>query len=134
MDPSQGPSGLAALLTSMVSCPVVVLHSGADLDRPYALMESTELMEGVTLGDVLAEELGLEIPYDAMVLIEPLGYFDNQTVSGSKLGELLGLALLDVAHPSLPSKAGKRDVDGPDLGDPIVALSDFAQNCANRLQ
>lgn len=133
-DPAVDPSGLAALLTSMISVPLVVLHSDADIDRPYAFMETSEVMDGVILGDVLAEELELEVPYGAMILVEPRGFFDGQALSGNTFGELLGLALLDVAHPEAPTASNARRGEDSALGNPIVALSEFAQNTANRLQ
>lgn len=132
LTPDAKPSGLSAMLTAMISAPLVVLESKAPLDRPYAAMETVELMEGVSFGDVLAEELELEVPYGAMILIEPEGFFEMQSISGAKLGELLGLALLDVAHLNAPLNAGAQDAAG--LGNPIVALNDFVQNAANRVQ
>jgi hypothetical protein len=122
------------MLTAMISAPLVVLQSKAPLDRPYAAMETVELMEGVSFGDVLAEELELEVPYGAMILIEPEGFFETQSISGAKLGELLGLALLDVAHPNAPLNAGAGAEDAAGMGNPIVALNDFVQNAANRVQ
>ena len=134
MNPETKPSGLSAMLTAMISAPLVVLQSKAPLDRPYAAMETVELMEGVSFGDVLAEELELEVPYGAMILIEPEGFFETQSISGAKLGELLGLALLDVAHPNAPLNAGSAEQGAAGLGNPIVALNDFVQNAANRVQ
>lgn len=133
-DEAKEPSSLTALLTSMVGVPLVVLECDAETDRPYAFMETTEVMEGVILGDVLAEELELEVPYGAMILIEPRGFFENRVMSGSNLGELLGLTLMDVAHPDAPSNAGLRRDQDHKLGNPIVALSEFAQNWVNRVQ
>lgn len=134
LDASQSPSALAGLLTSMISVPLVVLHSDAQFERPVAFMEAAEVMDGVILGDVLAEELGLEIPYGVMILIEPRDFYNQRVLSGSNLGELLGLALLDVAHPAAPSASGKGNADAVALGNPIVALSEFGQDAANRVQ
>jgi hypothetical protein len=134
IDATSDPSGLTALLTSMISAPLVVLKADAALDRPYAFMEMTEVMEGVILGDVLAEELGLEVPYGAMILIEPKGYFESQPQSGTALGQLLGLVLMDIAHPDAPLPVGLRRDEDHKLGNPIVALSEFAQNSASRIQ
>ena len=94
LDRAAEPSGLVALLTSMISVPLVVLQSDAEMDRPYAFMETTEVMDGVILGDVLAEEMELEVPYGAMILVEPKGFFDKKTSAGA-LGQILGLVLMD---------------------------------------
>lgn len=134
LDASQEASPLAALLTTMISVPLVVVQSSQQMDRPFAFVESVEVMDGVVLGDVLAEELGLEIPYGAMVLVEPRGYFQERALSGSKMGELLGLVLLDVAHPSAPSSTAKGTSGTVSVGNPIVTLSEFGQNAANRVQ
>lgn len=118
----------------MVSVPLVVLQSDADMDRPFAFMETSEVMEGVILGDVLAEELEIEVPYGAMILVEPKGFFDNKTLSGSALGQILGLILMDIAHPDAPMASSVPRGEEHKLGNPIVALSEFAQNWASRIQ
>ena len=133
LDAGAEPSGLVALLSSMMSVPLVVLSTDTELDRPYAFMEMTEVMDGVILGDVLAEELELEVPYGAMILVEPKGFFEK-SMSGGALGQILGLVLMDVAHPDAPTNAGVRRDEDHKLGNPIVALSEFAQNWANRIQ
>lgn len=133
LDRAAEPSGLVALLTSMISVPLVVLQSDAEMDRPYAFMETTEVMDGVILGDVLPEEMELEVPYGAMIVVEPKGFFDKKTSAGA-LGQILGLVLMDIAHPDAPATAGVPRDEDHKLGNPIVALSEFAQNWANRIQ
>ncbi|WP_370228526.1 hypothetical protein [Cognatishimia sp.] len=134
LDATAEPSGLVALLTSMVSVPLVVLQSDGEQDRPYAFMETSEVMDGVILGDVLAEELEIEVPYGAMILVEPKGFFEAQALSASALGQILGLVLMDIAHPDAPMAGSARRDEDHKLGNPIVALSEFAQNWASRIQ
>jgi len=90
-------SPLARLLGALLTVPMVTLVAHAEGDRPYAMMEGHELLPGASLGDILAEELGLDVPQDAVVLIEPVGFADASSYSGSALGEELGRILGDIA-------------------------------------
>ena len=135
IDRSADKTALSALVTSLVSVPVVALTSTADLKRPVAVMESSDLMDGVSLGDILAEELGIEVPYGAMVLIQPKSAAQGTDLSAKKLGEFLGRVLLDVAIPNDPiATPAISEIDAVHLDSPVVALKDFAGNSANRLQ
>jgi hypothetical protein len=60
-------------------------------------MESAELLPGASLGDVLAEELGIDIPHDAVVLIEPVASAEAEEISGHALGQQLGHILVELA-------------------------------------
>lgn len=90
-------SPLARLLGSLLTVPLVTLVAHAEGGRPFAMMESDELLPGAPLGDILAEELGLDVPQDAVVLIEPVGFADASSYSGRALGEELGRILGDIA-------------------------------------
>lgn len=90
-------SPLARLLGALLTVPMVTLVAHADGDHPYARMESDELLSGASLGDILAEELGLDVPQDAVVLIEPVSFADAPSYSGTALGEALGRILADIA-------------------------------------
>ncbi|GAA6209915.1 hypothetical protein NBRC116601_32080 [Cognatishimia sp. WU-CL00825] len=76
--------------------PVITLTSKRDLSQPIAMMESAEVLPGISLGDVLAEELGLDVPYGALVLVQPQGFSDAKDYSGNRLGELLGNVILQM--------------------------------------
>ncbi len=90
-------SPLARLLGALLSVPMITLVSRGAGDRPFALMEGDELLPGASLGDILAEELGMDVPRDAVVLIEPVAFADAQSFSGHALGEELGRVLTDIA-------------------------------------
>ncbi|MGE4326594.1 MAG: hypothetical protein AB7E21_10860 [Pseudodonghicola sp.] len=90
-------SPLAKLLSALLTVPTVALVSHAGVARAHALMESAELLPGASLGDVLVEELGIDIPHDAVVLIEPVASAEAEEVSGNALGQDLGHILIELA-------------------------------------
>lgn len=90
-------SPLARLLTELVTVPAITLVAHGGADRPFAMMEGTELLPGASLGDILTEELGIDVPRDAVVLIEPSAFADAEVFSGSELGQQLGDVLTDIA-------------------------------------
>lgn len=90
-------SPLAKLLSALLTVPTVALVTHAGMARAHALMEDTELLPGASLGDVLAEELGVDIPHDAVVLIEPVESAEAEALSGSDLGQELGRLLMELA-------------------------------------
>ena len=92
-----GMSPLARLLGALLTVPLVTLVAEDGGDQPIAMMETDELLPGAPLGDVLAEELGLDVPRDAVVLIEPAAFADARSYSGRALGEELGRILADIA-------------------------------------
>ena len=61
--------GIAALLPVETIC----LSNAAPHLAPRILPESTELSPGLCLGDVLAEELGLTVPFGAVIVFEEVG-------------------------------------------------------------
>ena len=94
---SENMSPLARLLGALLTVPMVTLVAHAEVARPFAMMETDELLPGAPLGDVLAEEMGLDVPRDALVLIEPVGFADAMSFSGRALGEELGRILNEIA-------------------------------------
>ena len=101
-------SPLARLLGALLTVPMVTLVAHAGGERPYAMMESDELLPGAPLGDILAEELGLDVPQEAVVLIEPVGFADAASYSGSALGAELGRILGDIASSAAaPAGSGE---------------------------
>lgn len=90
-------SPLAGLLGTLLTVPTVTLVSHGGAERPFAMMEGAELLPGASLGDILAEELGIDVPRDAVVLIEPAAFADAEEFSGSELGQKLGNVLMDIA-------------------------------------
>ncbi|WP_163851513.1 hypothetical protein [Pseudooceanicola aestuarii] len=64
---------------------------GADL--PRVLTDDTELAPALPLGDVLAEELALDVPYDCLVVLVPEGADDRfSRALGRAVGDCLLIA------------------------------------------
>lgn len=110
---------LTGILASLTKLPVVTLSSGHEAARPFALLEDTEVLEGVSLGDVLSEELNLEVPFGALILVQPKDFDLGFDVSAQKLGEVLGAILLEMSQGSVeqdltidPTLAGAPEVIG----------------------
>lgn len=91
-------SPLAGLLGSLMDVPVITLTSDATMQRPIAVMEETEVLPGASLGDVLSEELGIDVPYGVLVLIQPAGFAKSKDLSGQQLGEILGHIILEMTQ------------------------------------
>lgn len=94
----QENSPLAGLLGSLMDVPVVTLVSDAEMLRPIAMMEETEVLHGASLGDVLAEEMGIEVAYGALVLIQPRDFAQSEDVTSKELGEVLGHIILEMTQ------------------------------------
>ena len=103
-------SPLANLLGSLMDVPVITLTSVAKMARPIAVMEETEVMEGVSLGDALSEELAIDVPYGALILIQPDGFSKSQDLTSKKLGEMLGHIILDMTRGVHSVDATKTEV------------------------
>ena len=61
------------------------------------LNESEEISAGLTLGDILEEEFGVEVEVDTVVLIEPVQLADADVYTGRDLGSMLGTMLVNYA-------------------------------------
>ncbi len=111
-DGAKGP--LAEALTRIVSVPTVSLASRGPLGGVRLLPESTELLAGVSLGDVLVEELGIEVPYGAIVVIEEAGADRAGGIDPARLRLLIERALLDVVLPAGGAEAAPPEADHPE--------------------
>lgn len=94
-------SPLAILLDGILTVPTVSLVVSSGIDRPMAFADSAELLPGLQLGDVLAEELGFDIPINCVVLLEPEQATHADALSATDLGRDLGRVLTSVANGSL---------------------------------
>ncbi len=137
-DGEQQGSPLAGLLGSLMDVPVVTLCSEAAMLRPIAMMEETEVLPGASLGDVLAEELSIEVPFGALVLIQPKGFAKSQDLSGQKLGEILGHIILDMsqgAHVATAPEGGiEHTLRDLAMGRQMVPAVKLPGIAASRLQ
>lgn len=94
--PAQSRTPAAKLLSVLLPVRPVELVVTGGLLRPELLLDSAELLPGVTLGDVLAEELDLDLPYGSVILLEAAEAAPGRTareVSGD-VGHLMGEMLL----------------------------------------
>ncbi|MCE8008955.1 hypothetical protein [Aestuariivita sp.] len=114
-------SPLATLLDGILTVPTVSLVAHAGLSGPVAFADSVELLPGIQLGDVLAEELGFDVPVNSVILLEPAALADATEVSATELGRDLGRVLTSVAEAAV---AQDESVAEP------VTLSDRSQDLA----
>lgn len=91
-------SPLSDLLGTIIRVPVVSLISSEKMNRPMALVEETELMDGASLGDILMEEMGLDVPQGALILVLPEGFMRATDYTGQQLGQVVGRIILDMAQ------------------------------------
>lgn len=77
-------------LTAILPVNVTILMAKGGCDRPLVMSDALELAPALPLGDVLVEELPLDLPYGTMVVMLPeaKGCFSHM------LGETVGEALL----------------------------------------
>lgn len=99
--PSKGARAtrLAGLLTELLPVNTVCLTAACDLAETRVLTDETELEPALPIGDVLAEEMGLDVPYGTLVVIENArgrATAWDMTALSRQLGEIVGETLLGV--------------------------------------
>lgn len=97
--PAEGPGAarMTRLLRALLPVRTICLTAAAGIDRTRVLTEDSELMPALPLGDVLAEELGLEVPYGVLVVIDDEGQLPSGADDAEMsyhLGHVVGEALL----------------------------------------
>lgn len=103
--------GISALLPVETIC----LANAGPHRAPRVLPEATELLPGLSLGDVLAEELGLTVPFGAVVVFEEVAEDAGQSQSGDEIWDEATRALQYVGRDGTRPKgapvppAGFRD-------------------------
>lgn len=80
---------LARLLKDLLPVDCICLTATSGLRRSRVLSDETELMPALPLGDVLAEEMGLDVPYGSLVVIEEAGQASVSRRLGAVVAELL---------------------------------------------
>lgn len=115
-------SPLAILLDGILTVPTVSLVVSTGIDRPTAFADSVELMPGLQLGDVLAEELGFDIPINSVILLEPEQAAKADAFSATDLGRDLGLVLSSVARGGLTVKGQELPVMFDERPDAMAAV------------
>ena len=120
-------SPLAILLDGILTVPTVSLVVSSGIDRPMAFADSTELLPGLQLGDVLAEELGFDIPINSVILLEPEHAVKTDALSATDLGRDLGRVLTSVANGSLNPRMEEMPSMFEDRPDAIAASQGIGQ-------
>lgn len=96
---SKSTQRMAGLLKALLPLRAVHLRAKAGIDRVCVMLDETELMPALPLGDVLAEELALEVPYGTIVVIteedQQIVQMTDEDMSYN-LGIVVGSTLLDV--------------------------------------
>ncbi|MCA1777765.1 MAG: hypothetical protein LC676_19810 [Loktanella sp.] len=69
------------VLSALLPLRVVFLTASRGVDRSFILSVDTEVLPEITLGDVLAEELSIDIPSGTLVVIS-----DEETLSPARTG------------------------------------------------
>lgn len=94
------PSGergqIAQVIERMIPVPAICLTGVEPIGDIRILPECTELLSGVSLGDVLAEELGVEVPYGALVIFEARNADVSLAVDPHYIERLIDQALRDM--------------------------------------
>ena len=104
-------SPIAATLRRLLSRPVIHLVTSAFGKEPYATYASVQLEEGLSLADVLEQELNVSVNDGDVVLIEPRSCVEDWRYSQAELGEhisklLIGLAATDLSDRERLSRTG----------------------------
>lgn len=81
-------------------------------------------MDGVIFGDVLVEEMELEVFYGVMIVVELKGFFDKKMLVGV-FGQIFGLVLMDIVYLDVLVIVGVFWDEDYKLGNFIVVLSEF---------
>lgn len=96
---------IAQMIAGIAPVATVCLTSSGPLEEFHVLPEAVELMPGASLGDVIAEELGIEVPYGALVVLE---HVSDQAVEPIDIHQVE--CVLDrVLHDLLVASGGARE-------------------------
>jgi hypothetical protein len=83
-------TALSRQLRALVPVHHVVLTAEASVDRVAVVPDDSEMMPALPLGDVLVEELGVDVPYGALIVLRDAGSPGPVSYdAGMVLGEIL---------------------------------------------
>ncbi|RVV96855.1 hypothetical protein EKE94_16035 [Mesobaculum littorinae] len=83
-------------MQALVPAETLFLTATAGIGAPVVLSDEAELMPALSLGDVLAEEMDLDVSYGTLVVIEPAGIDPHARAGSRHLGRILAEILLCV--------------------------------------
>ncbi|MCU4654345.1 hypothetical protein N8I71_16005 [Roseibacterium sp. SDUM158016] len=89
------------LLAALFPGRAVLIGIDGDEVNERALLDDTEVMPALSLGDVVAEELGISVPYGAVIAFVPLAVFSPQATSavrGVVVGRVYAQILIESLH------------------------------------
>lgn len=93
------------LLSQILPLDVRLFRIDARFPQPAALTDDTVVFAGVGIGDLLAEEIDVSVPYGTIVLIRHETAFRNLSFElGAAVAEILG-AVMDRAFTPTPAEA-----------------------------
>ena len=106
IQPARGTSDarFARMLRALIPVHAVLLTATQGIDRVALLLDETEVLPSLPLGDVLVEELGLDVPYGALIVLrEPdlAGLAPDDGELSYDLGLVSGEVLLAVLRSGL---------------------------------
>jgi hypothetical protein len=84
---------------SPVRAVLVATESGALEER--VLLDDVEIMPSLTIGDIMAEELNLQVPYGTVIAFVPAAAMQDcapPSIKGKSLGRLLGQIILEAVN------------------------------------
>lgn len=94
-----GASRLQRGLSALLPLRIVTLAAAAGVERRQIMPDSMELMPALPLGDVLAEELNIDVPLGSLVVVSEAELLSREVMDDElsyDLGVLVAEALIDV--------------------------------------
>ncbi len=76
---------IARGVSTLLAVETICLANAEPHRAPRVLPEATELLPGLSLGDVLAEELGVTVPFGAVVVFEEVAETSDPSQSGDEI-------------------------------------------------
>lgn len=99
-----GANRLHRGLSALLPLRIVTLAAAAGVDRRRIMPDSTEMMQDLPLGDVLAEELGINVPAGSLVVVSDAALMSRQVMDDElsyDLGVLVAEALIGVIRSGI---------------------------------
>lgn len=115
---------LSALLPARTLC-FSVDTDHKDSFEPFVSFGAKEVMPGLTLADILFEELSMEITDNTVVLFEPREGVEAKHYRGRDVGSALGRLLIELSKLEIPTAIPKYVIASTNLAkDKRLCLQD----------
>lgn len=102
------PGEIARGVMALLPVRTISLKNAGCHPLPRILNESEELLPGLTLGDVLSEELGIDVPYGALVVFEEVAEV-SEGEGKTSADVILGHLVPGTAEPAPAPERDARD-------------------------